>query len=77
MSWERRKLNVCDLGDVFYGYEDYMELNEIMYNEDVIESMRRVRESKEERKREKKRSSSFFGQCFSFLRLLRSCFKLC
>jgi len=78
MSWKRRKLNVCEeyVGDVFFGNDDHSELNNYMYKEDVIESVRRERELKELRKREKKRRSSYFGQCFDFFALLRALFHL-
>lgn len=55
------------LGDVFYGDDDIVEINALMYKEDVIESMRRARELKELGKIEKRRRSSFFNRCFEFL----------
>jgi len=57
--------------DVFYGNDDHREMNDYMYKEDVIESMRRERESKDLKRREKNRCYSYFLSCLEFLTLLR------
>ncbi|ESW03455.1 hypothetical protein PHAVU_011G015400 [Phaseolus vulgaris] len=62
------------LGDVLYGDDDLVEMKDFMYREDVVESMRRERESKELKNREKRRRSSCCTECFCFLTLLRAFF---
>ncbi|CAJ1934149.1 unnamed protein product [Sphenostylis stenocarpa] len=64
-------------GDVLYGNDDDagMDDYDYVFTEDVIVLMRREREYKELRRREKWRSTSYFGQCFHFFSLLRAFFK--
>ncbi|KAG2398179.1 hypothetical protein LR48_Vigan08g203400 [Vigna angularis] len=57
--------------DVFYGNDDHREMNDDMYKEDVIESMRRALESKDLKRRQKNRCFSFFLSCLEFFALLR------
>ncbi|KAL1324672.1 hypothetical protein HN51_034830 [Arachis hypogaea] len=60
--------------DVLYGKEDHQEFNNsYVYKGDVVESMRSERESKELKRKMKKKQNmfwSFFQSCFEFLRIL-------
>jgi len=70
-----RKLIKKGMGgeDVFYGNDDHREMNDSMYKEDVIESMRREQESKDlKKRREKNCCYSYFLSCFNFFTLLRA-----
>ncbi|KAK7341168.1 hypothetical protein VNO80_24093 [Phaseolus coccineus] len=58
--------------DVLYGNDDHREMNDSMYKEDVIESMRREQESKDLKRREKNCCYSYFLSCFGFFALLRA-----
>ncbi|KAJ1411928.1 hypothetical protein SESBI_20768 [Sesbania bispinosa] len=61
------------MGDIFYGNDDYEEIKNHMYKEDVMECMRREEQFKAFKRRQKRRwSFSFFG-CFEFLRLFLCC----
>jgi hypothetical protein len=57
------------MGDVFYGNNDCAEMNECIYNEDVLKSMRRAQELKalKKKKKEKKKSYWRFFECFRSL----------
>lgn len=65
----RRKLRYRLMGDIFYGNDDHCEMNDSMYKEDVMESMRSQRESKDLKKKRQKNWWNF--RCFECLSLLR------
>ncbi|KAL2329293.1 hypothetical protein Fmac_022720 [Flemingia macrophylla] len=64
------------MGDIFYGNDDHREMNDCTYKEDVMESMRINRESKDLKRRKKNTSNNNRFSCFEFLSLLRAFFSL-
>lgn len=62
------------MGDIFYGSEDHEEINDYMYKEGAMECMRRERDSKALKMRQK-RYGNFF-ECLDFLGLLVGRIKL-
>ncbi|KAJ7949514.1 hypothetical protein O6P43_029842 [Quillaja saponaria] len=64
-------------GDIFYGQDDYHEyMNDFMYKEDVIESMRRESAAKANRKKRREHNNSWLRlfKCFDFFNIFSSCF---
>ncbi|KAI4323789.1 hypothetical protein L6164_023367 [Bauhinia variegata] len=59
-----------DMANMFYGEDDYDDMKDYMYREDVIESMRREKELKDLRQQRKKKWQwlSLF-ECYEFLKL--------
>lgn len=73
-QYHKAELDII-MGDVFYGNDDHEEMNDYMYKEDVVESMRSEQRHKALRRRQKNKNKycrSLF-QCFEFLWVLLQC----